>query len=125
MANGWAANEVAITGKVVGASETNTPVTREYPITAGGALNHVLVIDATAVTVGTGITAKLQTAVGSTWQDAKTVAITATGRFYIKLNIEVAGDQTYLPLLNKGRLVITSGSGDTVTISAVNILQAL
>lgn len=123
--NGWSAQDYALGSTVVGASASNSPVTKEFPITAGGALNMVIAIDASAVTVGTGITAKLQTAIGSTWQDSKTVAIAANGRVYIKLNIEVAGDQTFLPSLNKGRVVITSGAGDTATVASVNVLQEL
>lgn len=124
--NGWSAKDVtSAPGQVVGASQTNLPISVEFPITAGGALHFVLALDVTAVTVATAITAKLQTAIGSTWQDSKTVSVTADGRFYIKLNVEVAGDQTFLPLLNKGRLVLTTGAGDTATISAINVLQEL
>lgn len=126
MSNGYSASDVTLApGSVVGASATNTAITREYPITAGGSIHHAIVIDVTAVTVSTAITAKLQTAVGNTWQDSKTVSISATGRFYIKLNAETSGDQTYLPLLGKGRVVLTTGSGDTATITAVNVLQEL
>lgn len=123
--NGWSTKEVSIAGKIIGASETNTAVTREFPITAGGALHLVVAIDVTATTVAAGITAKLQTAIDGIYQDAKTVAISGNGRFYIKLNAEVAGDQGFLPLLNGGRIVVSSGAGDTTTISAVNILQEL
>lgn len=126
MPNGYSADNVVISpSPVVGASQTNSVVTRAYPITAGGSLHHVVVIDATGVTVTTAITAKLQTSVGTIWADSKTVAITATGRFYIKLSAETSADQTYLPLLNNGRVVVTTGTGDTATITAVNILQDL
>lgn len=124
MANGWSALEVS-KPQTIGASATNTAVTKEYPITAGGSIHHVIAIDVTTVTVAAGITAKLQTAINDIWVDSKTAAITVAGRVYIKLNVEVAGDQTYLPLLNKGRVVISTGAGDAVTVTAVNILQEL
>lgn len=101
-------------------------VSSEFTITEGGSLNLVVKITAAAVTVVGGITAKLQTAIGSDWVDSKTVAIAATGSVYLKFNVEVTADQTYLPLLSKGRIVITTtNAGDAATISAVNVLQAL
>lgn len=126
MPNGYSPDSlVASTSVIVGASATNTPISREYAISAGGSLHHVVVIDCASVTVSAGITAKLQTAVGSTWQDSKTVTISGNGRFYIKLSAETAGDQTFLPLLSRGRVVITTGAGDAVTVTDVNILQEL
>lgn len=129
MPNGWSSKNYAlgsdVGGNTVGASATNTVVSKAFPITAGGATHMVLKIKASAATVAAGITAKLQTAIGDDWVDSKTVAITAAGNFYIKLNIEVSGDQTYLPLLNKGQIVITTGAGDSVTITEVDVLQDL
>lgn len=125
--NGWSAKDYALNsgngGTSLGASVSNSPVSKEFPVTAGGAIHMAIKIVASAATVAAGITAKLQTAIGSDWVDSKTVAVTAAGNFYIKLNVEVAGDQTFLPLLNKGRIVITSGAGDSVTISEVDVLQ--
>lgn len=126
--NGWSSKDVTLSpGKVVGASQTNTPITLDgWPITAGGATRGFVVkLKVSAVTVGTAITAKLQTAIGADWVDSKTVAVSATGDFYIKLLPTVSGDQTFLPLLNKGRVVLTTGSGDTATVDSVNILQEL
>lgn len=124
MSNGYAPGDYTI-AQTVGASQTDQVVSKIYPITAGGSIHHAVVLDVSAVTAATGITAKLQTGIGSTWQDSKTVAITGNGRFYIKLLAEAAGDQTYLPLLRNGRVVITTGAGDSVTVDAVNVLQAL
>lgn len=122
--NGYTPRDVAIgPSTVIGASLTNQVISLEYPITAEGSLHHIVAIDASAVTVGTAITAKLQTAIGSTYVDSKTVAISGNGRFYIKLLVEVAGDQTFLPLFSKGRIVLTTGAGDTATITDINILQ--
>lgn len=105
---------------------TNQPVSKEFPVTAGGSLHFVAKITAAAVTSAGTITAKLQTAIGNDWVDSKTVVISATGIFYIKLNVEVAGDQTFLPLLSKGRVVITTtNASDAVTITAVNVLQEI
>jgi hypothetical protein len=127
MANAWSADDIYSLAAplAVGASATNAVVSREFPVTAAGALNMVVALDVSAVTVATGITAKLQSAIGSVWVDAKTASITTAGRVYIKLNIEVSGDQTHLPLLSKARLVISTGAGDAVTVDKVYVVQAL
>ena len=123
--NGWSAQNYAL-GSAVSGVVTNSVVSKAYPITASGALHHVIKITASGVTVVGGITAKLQTAIGGDWVDSKTVAIAANGIVYIKLNVEVTGDQTYLPLLNQGRIVITTtNAGDAATISDISVLQEL
>lgn len=127
--NGWSSKDVTFStpgAQVIGASATNTPITCEFPITAGGATTGFVVKAVfSGVTVAAGITAKLQTAIGSDWVDSKTVAVSATGNFYIKLLPTVAGDQTFLPLLNKGRVVLTTGAGDTAAVTSVEVLQEL
>lgn len=123
--NGWNARDYAIPQAVSGIV-TNQVISLPYPISAEGALYQVIKITASSVTsVGT-ITAKLQTAINGDWVDSKTVVITASGNFYIKLQTTVAADQTFLPLLNQGRLVLTTtNAGDAVTIDAVNVLEQL
>jgi hypothetical protein len=76
--------------------------------------------------VGT-ITPKLQTAIGSDWVDVKSgSAITAAGIQYIRWNIEVAADQTVLPLLAKCRVVVTTtNGGDALTVDSCEALQQL
>jgi hypothetical protein len=123
MANGWSSKNVENTvARVVPASQTNLVVSNDFPITAGGATRgFCLKLKVSAVTVAAAITAKLQTAIGDDWVDSKTVTVTADGSFYIK----ILADNTYMPLLNKGRLVITTGAGDTATIDSVEVLQEL
>lgn len=124
--NAWVATDYKLGGlQPVGASVTNQVISKQFGITAGGAKNIVIAIRASSVTSSAGITAKLQTGVDQVFQDSKTVAIAANGSVYIKLNVETAGDQTYLPLLPIGQLVITTGAGDAVTIDAVNVIQEL
>lgn len=125
MSGGWSTRNAIVSPSVaIAGVVTNRVVSVEYPVTAGGALHKVIKLAASGVTVVGGITAKLQTAISNDWVDSKTVSITADGNFYIKLNVEVAGDQTYLPLLNKARVVITTtNAGDQVTLSAVDVLQ--
>lgn len=124
MPNAWVPNQVAASpGTAIGASVTNQAISNEFRITAGGARTLVVALKASGVTAGAGITAKLQTAVADyAWMDSKTVAVTAAGEFYIKLMAETAADQTHLPLLGKGRVVITTGAGSALTIDSLYIL---
>lgn len=125
--SGWSGTEIlqgssqAISGVV-----TNQVISKEAFITAEGALHYVAKIVASGVTVVGTITAKLQTAIGGDWVDSKTATISGNGNFYIKLAVENSSDQTYLPLLNKARIVITTtNAGDAVTVSSIMVLQAL
>lgn len=125
--NGWSEKPVQINNKIVSGVVTAMPVTREFTITGGGSLNGILKIKYTGVTqVGT-ITPIFQTANGEDWVTVKSgTAITAAGTQYIRWNIEVAGDQAVLPLLNKGRVVVTTtNAGDAITFSSIEILQEL
>jgi hypothetical protein len=125
--NGWSAKSVGLANVQVSGVATNRPVTVEFPNSAGGALNGIIKLVVSGVTqVGT-ITPKLQTANGSDWVDVKSgAAITAAGIQYIRWNIEVAGDQAVLPLLNKCRIVVTTtNAGDIVTVDLCEVLQEL
>ena len=121
--NAWSPNTSTLPNLTsVTASQTDVPVSKKFPITAGGSRYLVVCITTTAAS-GT-VTAKLRTSIGSgTAVDAKTVSITAAGNFYIKLNNAVAADQTYLPLLSLGEVVVTTAAGASVTVSAVQTLQ--
>lgn len=125
--NGWSAKEISLQNKAVSGVKTNEPLSLEAAVTAGGALNGIIKLTVASVTqVGT-ITPKLQTANGSDWVDVKSgSAITASGIQYIRWNIEVSGDQSVLPLLNKLRVVVTTtNSGDALTVTSCELLQQL
>jgi hypothetical protein len=125
--NAWIPREVTLPAgtPTVGASQTDKAISKPYRITAGGALNCVIAVTTSNTTVAAGITAKLRSSVNAegTFVDSKTVAITGDGTFYIKLQTNAAGDQTHLPLLSVGDVVITTGAGDTVDINKVEVLQ--
>lgn len=127
MSGGWSTrNAILQDSIVVSGVTTGTAVSHIYPVTSGGSRNCVVKITTSAATVVGSITAKLQSAIGrTTFVDAKTVTITGTpGDFYIKLNVEVTADQSALPLLNQARVVIVNtNASDTVTITAVDVLQ--
>lgn len=126
MSNGWSANDYAITGAVSGIV-TDWPVSRQFPLYSGGAIDGIVlkIVTSSVTHVGTQ-TLKLQTAIGSDWVDSKTATFTAAGATYIKILGNASADQGFLPLLNKGRVVITqTNAGDIATIVSCELLQQL
>jgi hypothetical protein len=122
MSNGWSSKDVGIPG-TYGASLTNAPISREYPITASGSRACAIKLVASAFTAGAGISLKLQTACGSDWVDVKSVSVSGTGATYLRLLDVVSADQSVLPLLLKGRLVITTGAGSSITVDTIEVVQ--
>lgn len=121
--NAWIPNTVTLPGlSAIGASQTNVPVSKKFPITAGGSKNLVVCISVSAA-AGT-VTAKLRSSLGSgTPVDSKTVSITGAGDFYIKLNSDLLADQTYLPLLSLGEVVVSTNGASSVTVTSVQSLM--
>jgi len=125
MSNGWSPRSIEIARTYSGV-QTNNPISAEFPITAGGSRNMVLKITTSAATVVGTVTVKLQSAIGSDWVDMKSTTIASAGSVYLRLNIEVAGDQSVLPMLAKGRVVLTTtNAGDSITLSGIQVLQEL
>jgi hypothetical protein len=127
MNNGWAPKNVVLSGLVpLGASQSNAPVSNVFSLSAGGAIDGlVIALSCSGVTAGAGITAKLQSGLNGTFYDSKTVAITGNGVFFITLLGNKAADQTYLPLLAAGQVVVTTGAGSAVSVDMVQVLQPL
>lgn len=104
---------------VVGASASQA-VSDLVPVRTGGNLYAIVDINVTAVTSATGITLKVQDSPdGTNWFDKKTLAVTTTGWKTISFNNWASGDQTYLPLRALARLYVTTGSGDSITLTDV------
>lgn len=131
MIGGYLSKQILKQGgsQLVGASATNTVISDEFRVTSAGALNTRIDVVAGSVTVGTGITAKLQHAPyikadgTADWVDSKTVAIAGNGLVTIKLLATDANDHQYLPLRPHGRVVLSTGAGDTATITDVRVVQ--
>lgn len=127
--NGWAVQDVSNGTVSLSGVVANSPIDIQgWRVTAGGATKGIVVkITVASITqVGT-ITATLQTAIGSDWVTAKASAsITAAGPVYIRLMDTVSADAAVMPLLGKGRIVVTTtNAGDAISISKVEVLQAL
>lgn len=126
MPNGWSPADQAVAQSIAGVV-ANQPVTKAFALTAGGAIRNKIKIVVSGVAITGSITAKFQTSNGgSDWVDTKSVTISGNGNFYIKHLCEDSGDWTYLPLLDLGRVVITTtNAADAVTVSKVEVLQDL
>ena len=125
-AGGWVAKQRLLnrTTQVLGASVTQA-VSDVFPISPPGALALVVAVDISAIT--STVELELQTNLGtedSNWVTAKSVAVSATGRAYIRMLSEAPGDQAQLPLLTNGRIRAVCGGGDAITITSIQVLQA-
>lgn len=122
--NAWSPNSATLPNlSPIGASQSNVPISKKFPITAGGSKNLVVCITVSAVTGSPDLI--LRSSIGSgTPVVAKTVQCAAgPGNYYIKLNSDVAGDQTALPLLSLGEVVASTDAGEALTVTAVQTLQ--
>ena len=118
--NGWSPKNYVASGLAAfGASTASTPITRDFPLSAGGA-NQGLVIAILASGVAGTCTATLQTGLDTTYVAVKNVVL-ADGYNYIKLNSVT--DTALLPLLSKGRVALVTGSSSGCTIEEVQVLQ--
>ena len=122
---GMSDNNTPDSGAVtVGASETNTVVSRTKRISADDSLELMVRVKSSSVTVTNAVTAKLQhrwsededwSLVGSQAQ----VSITGNGWFGFKVSVRNSTDEAQLPLAPLARLVVTTGVGDAATIDQV------
>jgi len=128
MGNGYSPKELAAIPQRVLASQS-VQVGKEEGLSAGGSIHLRVDILVSAVTVGSGITAKLQQKRFDTWADLasanSSVAITAAGEVTIRLLVERAADQADMPLAKQVRVVVTTAAGAAVTVDKVRLLQSL
>lgn len=122
--NAWVARDVRqLQDSTLGANVTGASISKQFPITAGGSKYLVVAIEVSGVTLGGGITAKLNSSLrGGTnlaLVQAETVSITGNGIFYIK-HIVDSDDDLLLPI---GQITIDTGAGSAVTVDAVHIVQ--
>lgn len=111
------------TSVTIGASETDTVVSKTFDITDRDSVCFTVDLIAASGTYTTGITAKIQSTPdgGTNWIDSGTVAISADGIVSLALDITQESDTSKLPLRGVGRIVVSSGASDAVTITAVYI----
>lgn len=121
--NAWTPNTVTLPGlSTIPASQTNAPISKKFPITAGGSKNMVVCVSVSAAS-GT-VTIKLRSSMGSgTPVDAKTVSVTTPNDYYIKINSDVDTTAGLLPLLSLGEIVVTTAPASSVTITSVQTLM--
>jgi hypothetical protein len=123
--NAWIPNTVTLPGlSAIPASQTDAPISKKFPVTAGGSKNMVVLITVSAA-AGT-VTAQLRSSMGNGTPvnaTGKTVALTGAGNFYIKINSNVDTTAGLLPLLSLGEVVVTTNGASSVTITSVQTLM--
>jgi len=129
MSNGYQSKNVLKqqTAVVIGASETDTPITNEFRMSGEDSKYFLARIDANTVTVTNAVTANLQHSWdgGTTWEDVGSgaqVAIAGNDTYQIELEYTAANTTLTWPL---ARIVVTSGVDDAATIAAVYISRRL
>ena len=108
------------TSQVIGASETDTPVTPAFKISENDSKNMLVKLVASGHS-GT-VTGKLQDSFdgGTTWEDAGSVSITGNGNFEIEHDHSEASTGVLWAL---GRIVITTAGASGVTIDAAYVTR--
>lgn len=125
MSDGYKFKNVVKDGasQVVGASATNQVVSNVFPMSTQDSLYFLAKIVCTTVTAAAGITAKLQESWnGATWEDVGNraqVSVTTDGNFEISILATDSSDAAQLPIWALGRIVVTTGAGDAVTVTEV------
>lgn len=126
--NAWIPNTVTLQGLgTITANQIDVPVSKKFPITAGGSKNIVVSVSFTASAAAT-YKVKLRSSFGNNGtEDAKEVskAVAAPGAVTIvyRLNSDVSGDQQYLPLNSLGEVVFTTPAGAAASGIVVQTLQ--
>lgn len=105
--------------QVIGASVTKQVVSEVFGLSDISRRSLVVKITAADVTVTTGITAKLQHGVAGTFFDSADVAIAGNGSVLLQIDAANGDEGVLLPLGDTARVVITTGTGDAVTVTAV------
>lgn len=131
MANSYTPQDFKLkTPLAFGASVTAQPISKPIGLTAKGSLNVRVDVEVSGVTVGAGISVKLQMqSINEGWTDLAganaTASITANGMVSMRQNVEVAADQPNMPLKKMLRVVVTTGAGSAVTIEQVRVSQGM
>jgi len=112
---------------VVGEEETAL-VVATFGVSGQGSRSLRLNFEVSDVTVADAITISLlQHIAGTKVALASTnssVSVVADGVVSIRLDVAKSADQVDMPLSNQLDVVVTTGTGDTVTISRIDLLQA-
>lgn len=108
----------------------STVISNSIQLSAQGSLHLRIDVQVSGVTVGSGITAKLQMrSIDEDWADLvganASVAITTAGTVSMRQNVEVAADQPNMPLKKQIQVVLTTTSGSVITVEQVRVSQGM
>ena len=125
--SGYIMKDLLGAAKIVGASQSNVDLGTSG-LSASGCKSLRVHIKAEDVTLTTGITVRIQQLIFDTYVNLasanSSVAITADGSYVLRMDNIRSADQADMPLAKQIRLVVSTGTGDAVTISKVELFQA-
>lgn len=123
--NGWSPKDIKNSNSTLSASLSAAQVGNSFSISAGGASKALLVAIKCSGTAGT-ITFQLQHSLGVDWVNVTGKTATGIdGWAYIKLHSDVTADAALMPLLDVGRIVVTTDGSGAGTIQEMKVLQEL
>jgi hypothetical protein len=124
MSNGFTVKEAILYGASVSClASSTTPVTTILKVSGADSLNQLVRVTVSAITVTNAIAVVLQDSPdGSTWSTVKTTALSATTNYELELNVHNGSDTAMWPMM---RVVVTTGVGDTATISSCLVTRRL
>ena len=124
MANGFIVKDVILNGASVSClASSTTPITEVLRVSGADSFNQLVRVTVSAITVTNAIAVVLQDSPdGSVWSTVKTTALSATAKYELELNVQNGSDTAMWPLM---RVVVTTGVGDTATISSCLITRRL
>jgi hypothetical protein len=130
--NAYSPQDVLLSGTVpivLGASVSNRVISKEIALTAGGSQNLRVDFSVSGVTVGGGITVKLQHKSIDAWSDLgganASHAVTGNGEHSITQLMVRGTDQQNMPIKKQVRVLITTGAGSAVTVNIIKVSQPL
>jgi hypothetical protein len=123
--NGWAPKDIKNSNSILSANLSAVQMGNTFSLSAGGASRALLVAIKCSSIAGT-VTFQLQNSLGADWVNVSGKTATGTnGWAYIKLHAGVVADAALLPLLDIGRIVVTTDGSGAGTIEELKVLQEL
>lgn len=122
--NGWSPKSIRTEGtSVLSANMSAAQVGSDFSLTCGGATKG-LVIGIKCSSIAGMVTFQLQTGIFDTLANVSGKNVVAsTGWNYIKIHHNATGDAALLPLLDVGRMVVTTDGSGAGTIDQLVVLQ--
>lgn len=120
---GYRTNNSIRTGASISCAASSTTVIRDpFKVSEHDAMNILVAVAFTSVSVTNAITLKLQDSHdgGTTWADVQTQAVSADTTYEVENNMTAGTDTMMWPL---ARIVVVTGVGDTCDVDACYVTE--